>query len=163
MALFLCPKGHWLIRAMRGTGKAAPVALHGEGGYSLSRKRVSPFKSPERKVCIGSLKLEGVRRLWNGSALRGGIASLAAIASATRLDLLLLSAAALPIFRRYRLITVYRQPHQCGERSNAASDRQSVAEKTSLAPHDSKARLISVTTRRRFMAKPCTPHYHSAG
>ena len=80
MALFLCPKGHWLIRAMRGgvmqrlallpgkgdilsrermapvfshkckgscgtgaAGKAAPVALHGEGGYSLSRKRVSPF------------------------------------------------------------------------------------------------------------------------
>ena len=32
MALFLCPKGLWLIRAMRGTGKAAPVALHGEGG-----------------------------------------------------------------------------------------------------------------------------------
>ena len=74
-----------------------------------------------------------------------------------------LAGAALPIFRRYRLITVYRQPHQCGERSNAASDRQSAAEKTSLAPHDSKARLISVTTRRRFMAKPCTPHYHSAG
>ena len=35
---------------------------------------------------------------------------------------------------------------------------QSAAEKTSLAPHDSKARLISVTTCRRFMAKPCTPH-----
>ena len=30
--------------------------------------------------------------------------------------------------------------------------------RTSLAPHDSKARLISVTTCRRFMAKPCTPH-----
>ena len=28
----------------------------------------------------------------------------------------------------------------------------------SLAPHDSKARLIAVTNRRRFMAKPCTPH-----
>ena len=25
-------------------------------------------------------------------------------------------------------------------------------------PHDSKARLRPVTTRRRFMAKPCTPH-----
>ena len=35
---------------------------------------------------------------------------------------------------------------------------QSAAEQTSLAPHDSKARLQSVTTRRRFMAKPCTPH-----
>ena len=40
--------------------------------------------------------------------------------------------------------------------------RQSAAEVTSLAPHDSKARLISVTTRRRFMAKPCTPHPHCA-
>ena len=48
MALFLCPKGHWLIRAMRGTGKAAPVALHGEGGYSLSRKRVSPLNPREK-------------------------------------------------------------------------------------------------------------------
>ena len=48
MALFLCPKGHWLIRAMRGTGKAAPVALHGEGGYSLSRKRVSPLTPREK-------------------------------------------------------------------------------------------------------------------
>ena len=39
---------------------------------------------------------------------------------------------------------------------------QSAAEKTSLAPHDSKARLRVVTTRRRFMAKPCTPHLHCA-
>ena len=35
---------------------------------------------------------------------------------------------------------------------------QSAAKQTSLAPHDSKARLIPVTKRRRFMAKPCTPH-----
>ena len=35
---------------------------------------------------------------------------------------------------------------------------QSAAKQTSLAPHDSKARLRDVTTRRRFMAKPCTPH-----
>ena len=39
---------------------------------------------------------------------------------------------------------------------------QSAAEVTSLAPHDSKARLRLVTTRRRFMAKPCTPHLHCA-
>ena len=30
--------------------------------------------------------------------------------------------------------------------------------RTSLAPHDSKARLRTATTRRSFMAKPCTPH-----
>ena len=35
---------------------------------------------------------------------------------------------------------------------------QSAAKQTSHAPHGSKARLQDVTTRRRFMAKPCTPH-----
>ena len=38
------------------------------------------------------------------------------------------------------------------------SARSLPPEQTSLAPHDSKARLRDVTTRRRFMAKPCTPH-----
>ena len=35
---------------------------------------------------------------------------------------------------------------------------QSAARQTSHAPHGSKARLQDVTIRRRFMAKPCTPH-----
>ena len=35
---------------------------------------------------------------------------------------------------------------------------QSAAKQSSLAPHDSKARLQDVTNRRRFMAKSCTPH-----
>ena len=35
---------------------------------------------------------------------------------------------------------------------------QSAAVLPSLAPHGSKARLRLVTNRRRFMAKPCTPH-----
>ena len=35
---------------------------------------------------------------------------------------------------------------------------QSAVKQTSLAPHDSKARLQDVMNRRRFMAKPCTPH-----
>ena len=56
------------------------------------------------------------------------------------------------------LIIVYRGTHQCGERSNAAFGKQTAAEQTSLAPHDSKARLRVVTTCRKFMAKPCTPH-----
>ena len=55
-------------------------------------------------------------------------------------------------------MSVYRQSYQCGERSNAAFGKQSAVQLPSLAPHDSKARLISVTIRRRFMAKPCTPH-----
>ena len=35
---------------------------------------------------------------------------------------------------------------------------QSAVEKTSLAPHDSKARLLSDHDSQGFMAKPCTPH-----
>ena len=35
---------------------------------------------------------------------------------------------------------------------------QSAAEKTSLAPHNSKARLLSDHDSQGFMAKPCTPH-----
>ncbi|RHS30411.1 hypothetical protein DWV52_15055, partial [Ruminococcaceae bacterium AF10-16] len=69
------------------------------------------------------------------------------------LSLLLLSAAALPVLRQCGLITVYRCTHQCGERSNAAFRTQSAAKQTSLAPHDSKARLRPVSIRRRFMAK----------
>ena len=84
------------------------------------------------------------------------------ISVAIRFDLLLLSAAALPVLWQCGLITVYRCTHQCGERSNAAFDRQSAAVLPSLAPHDSKARLQDVTICRRFMAKPCTPHPHCA-
>ena len=86
----------------------------------------------------------------------------AALGVARRFDLLLSSAAALPILRKCRLISVYHQFHQCGERSNAAFGTQSAARLPSLAPHGSKARLKVVTTRRRFMAKPCTPHLHCA-
>ena len=39
---------------------------------------------------------------------------------------------------------------------------QSAAGKTSLAPHDSKARLLSDHDSQGFMAKPCTPHPHCA-
>ena len=101
----------------------------------------------------------------------------AAFASAIRFGLLLLSAvaqplaallpygcgtplagAALPILWECTVVSVYRQSLQCGERSNAAFRKQSAAKQSSLAPHDSKARLRDVTTRRRSMAKPCTPH-----
>ncbi len=46
------------------------------------------------------------------------------------------------------VIPVYRQSPQCDERSNAAFGTQSAAKQTSLAPHDSKARLRLVTTCR---------------
>ena len=86
----------------------------------------------------------------------------AAFTPAIRLGVLLSSAAALPISRWYSLISVYRSTHQCGERSNAAFRRQSAANLTSLAPHDSKARLQIGHELQGFMAKPCTPHLHCA-
>ena len=72
----------------------------------------------------------------------------AALGVAIRFDLLLLSAAALPGSWQCGLITVYLSTPQCGERSNAAFRTQSAAVLTSFAPHDSKARLIPVTSRR---------------
>ena len=74
------------------------------------------------------------------------------------LPLLLLPAVALLILRKCSLIAVYRGTTQCGERSNAAFRRQSAAKQTSLAPHDSKARLQNGDESQGFMAKPCTPH-----
>ena len=123
---------------------SAAGAARGKGGYSLSQKRVSPFKSPERKVYIASEQLEELQCLPIALPSRG----VAAFGVARRFGLLLLSAAALPILWECTVVSVYRQSLQCGERSNAAFRKQSAAEKTSLAPHDSKARLQAVTTRR---------------
>ena len=44
-------------------GSSAAGAARGKGGYSLSQKRVSPFKSPERKVYIASEQLEELQCL----------------------------------------------------------------------------------------------------
>ncbi len=123
---------------------SAAGAVRGKGGYSLSQKRVSPFKSPERKVYIASEQLEELQCLPIALPSRG----VAAFGVARRFGLLLLSAAALPILWECTVVSVYRQSLQCGERSNAAFRKQSAAEKTSLAPHDSKARLKTVTNRR---------------
>ena len=123
---------------------SAAGAVRGKGGYSLSQKRVSPFKSPERKVYIASEQLEELQCLPIALPSRG----VAAFGVARRFGLLLLSAAALPILWECTVVSVYRQSLQCGERSNSAFRKQSAAEKTSLAPHDSKARLLLVTSSR---------------
>ena len=54
------------------------------------------------------------------------------------------------------VFVVMRRAQQCRART------QSAAVLSSLAPHDSKARLRVVTIRRRFVAKPRTPHLHCA-
>ena len=149
-----------------------------KGGYSLSQKRISPFKSPKRKVLDWQSQSRMTFLPPEWKCLRAALPRLELLHN---LPLLLLSAvaqplaalppygcgtplagAALPISRWYSLISVYRSTHQCGERSNAAFRRQSAANLTSLAPHDSKARLQIGHELQGFMAKPCTPHLQCA-
>ena len=133
-------------------------------GYSLSQKRISPIKSPKRKVLDWQSQSRMTFLPPEWKCLRAALPRLELLHD---LPLLLLSAvaqplaalppygcgtplagAALPILQKCAVIPVYRGTHQCGERSNAAFRTQSAAEKTSLAPHDSKARLLLVTSSR---------------
>ncbi len=113
-------------------------------GDSLSQKRPPPLKPQEKGLTLQASSSKSC----NACRLHFPARGVAAFGSAIRFGLLLLPAAALPVLRQCGLITVYRCTHQCGERSNAAFGRQSAAVLPSLAPHDSKARLQAVTTRR---------------
>ena len=113
-------------------------------GCLFFEKRHPSLTPSQRKFFIASEQLEELQCLPIAPLACGK----AAFTPAIRLGVLLSSAAALPISRWYSLISVYRSTHQCGERSNAAFRRQSAANLTSHAPHDSKARLRPVTTRR---------------
>ena len=62
------PRAGSAIGKRRNSSSCSPamenLSLGGsKGGYSLSRKRVSPFKSPERKVYIASEQLEELQCL----------------------------------------------------------------------------------------------------
>ena len=127
-------------------------------GCLFFEKRHPSLTPSQRKFFIASEQLEELQCLPIAPLACGK----AAFTPAIRLGVLLSSAAALPISRWYSLISVYRSTHQCGERSNAAFRRQSAANLTSLAPHDSKARLQIGHELQGFMAKPCTPHLHCA-
>ena len=113
-------------------------------GCLFFKKRHPSLTPSQRKFFIASEQLEELQCLPIAPLACGK----AAFTPAIRLGVLLSSAAALPISRWYSLISVYRSTHQCGERSNAAFRRQSAANLTSLAPHDSKARLQVVANSR---------------
>ena len=151
-------------------------AAGAKGIFSFAKENI-PFGTPRERLRLAVSGLNDFYASGMGMPARG----VAALELQDDLPLLLLSAvaqplaalppygcgtplagAALPVSWQCSLIPVYRQSPQCGERSNAAFGRQSAAEQTSLAPHDSKARLQDVTICRRFMAKPCTPHPHCA-
>ena len=125
----------------------AGFSLHRAGGrlrgiFSFHGKRISPFDPQEKGIRIASEQLEELQCL--PIALP--------IARRSRVGLCYTTWLAPTIrCRSAHLIEVrsnLRLPNQCGERSNAAFGKQSAAEQTSHAPHDSKARLQHATKRR---------------
>ena len=124
-----------------------------KGGISLFQKEISlPYILPE-KIFIASKQLEEARCLPMLLPARG-VAALALLYD------LVCSYYPLPLCPSCRSTPNHRLSRYSSMRraQQAAFGKQSAAEQTSLAPHDSKARLRVVTTCRRFMAKPCTPH-----
>ena len=128
-------------------------AAAGQRGYSLSKEN-TPFGTPrERRFFIASKQLEEVRCLPMLLPARG-VAALALLYD------LVCSYYPLPLCPSCRSTPNHRLSRYSSMRraQQAAFGKQSAAEQTSPAPHDSKARVRVVTTCRRFMAKPCTPH-----
>ena len=132
-------------------------AAGAKGIFSFAKENI-PFGTPRERLRLAVSGLNDFYASGMGMPARG----VAALELQDDLPLLLLSAAALPVSWQCSLIPVYLQSPQCGERSNAAFGTQSAAEVASLAPHDSKARLLSGHDSQGFMAKPCTPHLHCA-
>ena len=119
------------------------------GGVTVQKKGVrlavsglnKPFASGMRMPARGKAAFSIAIRFASASIIRCRSADLVGVLTNIRLPehSTMRRAPAMPLFRR-----------------------QSAAVLTSHAPHGSKARLQDVTTRRRFMAKPCTPHLHCA-
>ena len=136
-----------------------PAGGRVKGGI-LFRKREYPLWNPKRKAFIASEQLEELqclpitlpiaRRCRVSIAIRLASASIIRCRSAHLVEVQ-------PNFRLTEHCSM-RRAQQCRYFARSLPPRR-----TSLAPHDSKARLQPVTTRRSFMAKPCTPHLHSAG
>ena len=127
-----------------------------KGVFSFAKEN-TPFGTPrERPDRQPRSRRNAAPPEWK--CLRGGLAPLAAIGSAIRFDLLLLPAAALPISQKYSLIPVYRW---CQSRRRAQQSRRCAGSPPPSKRHSRAtecARLIPVTTRRRLVAKPRTPH-----
>ena len=130
-----------------------------KGGVSLFQKEIPlPCTLPE-KIHIAGEQLEELRRLLNRVSARGGAAFEAAIRFASAPTTRCCSAHLVEVRSNLRL------PRHYSMRRAPAMPlfrKQSAAVLPSLAPHDSKARLQNEPTRKRFMAKPCTPHLHCA-
>ncbi len=122
-----------------------PQGERGKGGYSLSQKRIAPFKSPKRKV--STLRDWGLKRCTacGIGSLRGSIASLAAIDAAIRL-------ASAPIIRCRSADLVGVQPNRrlpmvrISRRAPAMPPWQAMA---SLYKSEVVGNCVRVTNRRQ--------------
>jgi len=143
----------------RGAGEGSAFGAARIKGDILFRKREYPLWNPKRKALIGSFGLERLLCLRNGTACarRCRVRTARRFASASIIRCR--SADLVEVRTNFRLLE-----HSTMRRASAMPlfRTQSAAKQTSLAPHGSKARLKTVTNRRRFMAKPCTPHLHCA-
>ena len=141
-----------------GAKEMPPAGGRVKGGI-LFRKREYPLWNPKRKAFIASEQLEELqclpialpiaRRCRVSTATRSASTSIIRCRSAHLVEVQ-------PNFRLPEHFTM-RRAQQCRYFARSLPPMR-----TSLAPHDSKARLRTATTRRSFMAKPCTPHPHCA-
>ena len=123
------------------------------GIFSFLGKRISPFDPQEKGILIASEQLEEVRCL--PIALP--------IARRCRVSIARRFASAPTIRCRSASLAAGRPNHRLPVHPSMRRFRtQSAAGLPSLAPHDSKARLLSGRDSQGFMAKPCTPHLHCA-
>ena len=128
------------------TKENGPLLIPQEKGFAIASEQLEelqclPIALPIARRCRVSIAIRFELLLL--SAVAQPLAALLPYGCGTPL-----AGAALPILWECTVISAYRQSLQCGERSNAAFRKQSAAEKTSLAPHDSKARLRLVTDSR---------------
>ena len=157
---------------------AAPTALHEAKGVFSFAKENTPFGTPRERLRLAVSDLNDSYASGMGMPARGGAALSVAIrfASAPTIrccaavggsDALRMrhtpcgcrSAHLVEVQPNFRLPEHFtmRRAQQCRYFARSLPPMR-----TSLAPHDSKARLRTATTRRSFMAKPCTPHPHCA-
>ena len=141
-----------------------------KGPFSFAKEN-GPFGTPRERLCLAVSGLNYFDASGMQLPARGEAAFSIAIRFASAPIIRCCAAVGGSAALRMRHTPCgYRSAHLAEVRSNQPEHysmrrapamplfrKQSAAGQTSLAPHDSKARLISVTTCRRFMAKPCTP------
>ena len=147
-----------------GGGNAACAPQHHTPPFSFPGKKTGGVTVQKKGVCIASEQLEELQRLPMLLPARGVAAFEAAIRFASAPNIRCCAAVGGSAALRMRHTPCgCRSAHLVGVRSNFRLPpvpsmrrapamplfrKQSAAEKTSLAPHDSKARLQAVTNRR---------------